>query len=360
MPSANSIRKEILHALESQILPALWQQHVPLGYVNASLQFPPNINARLLSKTTPQKDNDNVDYPLRTRWPKANLHSSYFPYLGFLYEGIADERTLVDKEQAAKYDLPKGVYAIRWEAPSLLLFPPGAARSGGDTTFWEGPPPTPSMKILWISIWSELLIHTHVNDLNQQRHVSHSLHINDPSIIALSRLFMKELQTAPTENQQPAQAILLAMMLCLQKNLQTKRAKLGNTSRSPIPALGSPVPGDRASEVCRDAAMYIQMHLHETLTLPGISEYVSLSPAHLNRLFRRVYGISVMHYVRTQRIAAAKRMLTEGTENITEIAQLVGYKRANLFCRVFREEEGVTPGIFRLTAKRDKSTFEGN
>jgi AraC-like DNA-binding protein len=64
-----------------------------------------------------------------------------------------------------------------------------------------------------------------------------------------------------------------------------------------------------------------------------------------------------MYYVRSQRIAAAKNILENGIENIGEIAQLVGFKRANLFCRAFREDTGLTPGQFRRNAKRDKSTF---
>jgi AraC-like DNA-binding protein len=91
--------------------------------------------------------------------------------------------------------------------------------------------------------------------------------------------------------------------------------------------------------------------------LPAIAQKANFSPAHLNRLFQRIYGVSVMYYVRSQRIAAAKNILENGIENIGEIAQLVGFKRANLFCRAFRENTGLTPGQFRRNAKRDKSTF---
>jgi AraC-like DNA-binding protein len=357
MPSANHIRKEILLALENHILPALWRPNLSIGNVAPPLDFSGKINARLLKSSVPRRDTSDIEFPLQTRWPSADMHSSHFPYLGFLYEGVADEKTIVTAEQAAKHHISKGIYAIRWHAPSALVFPPGAPRrGGGEITFWEGPQPVPPMKILWISIWSELLIHTHSND-GDNRHVSHSLHINDPSTIALSGLLVNELQSATVENQQVSQAILLAMMLCLHRNLLITRPKLGNTSRSPIPALDSPFPGEHASETCRDAAAYIQMHLHESLSLSDIASQVHFSPAHLNRLFRRLYGISVMRYVRTQRIAAAKNILKNGPENIAEIAQLVGYKRTNLFCRVFREEEGLTPSQFRRNARRDKSTF---
>jgi hypothetical protein len=80
------------------------------------------------------------------------------------------------------------------------------------------------MKILWMSWGAELLMHTHVNDGFGQRHISHSLQISDPGIFSLSGLFVEELQNTRLGEQNAAQAILLAMMLRLQKNcVQTLR-----------------------------------------------------------------------------------------------------------------------------------------
>lgn len=356
MPSANSIRKEILQALEGHILPALWQPNLSMEYVAPPLQFSGNITARLLKPTVPRKDTSAIEFPLHSRWPSANLHSSHYPYLGFLYEGTADEKTFITAEQATKHQISKGIYAIRWQAPSVLLFPPGMPRRGGDSLFWESEAPAPSMKFLWLSIGANLLIHTHVYTANQGRHVSHSLQINDPSAIALMEHYLKAMQPGRSDRRLFTQAMLLAVMQCVRDNLVATPAKIANTSRSPIPTIAISTDGS-AGEACRDAAIYIQMHLHESLSLPDIASQVHFSPAYLNRLFRRIHGTSVMHYVRTQRVAAAKGILAEGSENVEEIAQLVGYKRANLFCRAFRAETGLTPGQFRRNARRDKSTF---
>jgi len=358
MPTSNPIRKEILQALDESIIPALWRQEVPLGYVAPPLEFPREINARLISKTVPRADRGNVDFPLQARWPRANLHSSFYPYFGFIYEGAADERTLITSAQSTKFNLAKGVYAIRWEAPGVLLFPPGAAHNSGSAIFWEDPEPILSMKILRISLGAELLMHTHVNDGAGQRYISHSLQINDSAIFSLAALFVEELQNARSGEQSSAQALLLAMMLRLQKDLRSGHAKIANTSRSPVPSAEAFPLGDRAGDVGREAAIFIQMHLHEPLSLPVIAEKVDLSATHLNRLFRRVYGVSVMRYVLIQRIAASKKILKTGRENIEEISQLVGFKRANLFCRAFRHETGLTPSRFRRQMRHDKSTSD--
>jgi len=351
MPSPTPIRKEILQALDEHIIPALWRQATPLGYVAAPFDFPPGIHARLINPVVPRAVRANVDFPVQTRWPRANLHSNHYPYLGFLYEGAADERTLITTAQAAQFHLVKGIYAIRWHAPGVLLFPAGVAHSGGEPTFWEDTAPMPSMKILWISLWTELLLHTHINNPRGQRSISHSLQINDPAAITLARLFLQELEDANATDQRSATAILLAMMLRLQKSLRASQSKIANTARSPLPP-GSALLGERAREACRDVAIHIEMRLHEPLSLPGIAQSVHLSPAHLNRIFHRLHGIPVMRYVRARRIAAAKDILKQGDENIAEIAQLVGFKRANLFCRAFRQETGLTPGQFRRQMAR--------
>jgi AraC-like DNA-binding protein len=353
MPIPNPIRKEILAALENHIIPALWQRKVPLGYVTPALLFPPDISTRVICKTVPRPDAENPDYPTQTRWTRAKLHATFFPYIGFIYEGSADERTVVTAAQAAKYHLVRGIYAIRWQAPGVLIFPPGTPRNGGDTDLWQSDePPPPQMKILWLSVWSEISIHTHLKDVGTPRRISHSLQVNDRQAIALAGLFLEEAKTTTANEQDTARAILLAIMLRLQKSLRHGPPKIANTSRSPLPLPEAIPPSESAARMCRNAAIFIQMRLHESLSLPRIAQEVGLSTAHLNRLFRRTYGLTVMNYVRGQRIAAAKKILAAGPENIAEIAALVGFKRTSAFCDVFRRETGLTPNQFRRQARR--------
>src|SRR5690606_26670044 len=110
---------------------------------------------------------------------------------------------------------------ISWQAPSVLLFPTGTPRQRGESPRWERPGPVPPMKFLWLSLGAILLIHTHVYTADGHRHVSHSLQINDSSVNSLTGLFLQEIQNIHSDNQQPAQAVLLAVMLRLQNILQT-------------------------------------------------------------------------------------------------------------------------------------------
>ncbi len=357
MPTPGPIRKEILSALENSILPAMWEKKFPIGYITPELKFPAGITVRHIDRTVPRQEIHNVDYPLQTRWPRANMHSSYLPYFGLIYEGVIEARTLVTQTQAKLHHQEKGIYAIRMEAPGMCIYPPGVARDGGEIDFWtDATMPRAEMRSLWGSLHSqlgELLLHTHIRDANGQKHISHSLQISDPTVVSLSNLLIQETPRTPTENQDYPQAILLTLMLRIQKVLSTSQVKIANTSRSPIPSPKTDMTGEDTEEICRNCAIYIQMHLHEQITLPQIAKQADFSTAHLNRLFQQYYGVTIMRYVREQRIAAAKKILEAGPENVAEIAALVGFKRASAFCDIFRRETGLTPSQYRRKARRN-------
>lgn len=353
MPSIHRIRKEVLQALDDAIIPALWQQAFPVGYVDMPLKFPPGVSTEVLSKAMPRVRLDNVDFPLLARWPQAHLHSSRYPYMGFLYEGTAEERTLVTPAQAGMFHLSKGIHAIRWPAPGALMFPPGTPHNDGTISLWRGPAP---LKILWMKWSNEILLHTHIFDGSGPPYISHSLQVDDPSICSLLHLFVEELKQAREGDQQVAQGMLLALLLRLQKQIRRGAAKIANTSRAPLPAADATATHSSVNGVCQEVAIYIQMHLHEPLSLSGIARQADFSPVHLNRLFRQNYGMSVMRYVRSQRIVAASNILVVGNESMAEVAQLVGFKRANVFSHAFQQQMGLSPGQYRRQAKHNKTS----
>jgi len=359
MPFAPRIRKDILKALDESIIPALWKQQVPLGYAAAPLRFPPGIQKDLLDSRLPRRDAKSPGFPIHTSWTKAKLHSTMHPYLSFIYEGNAKERTLITAAQSSQHKISKGVYALSGPAPNVLFFPTGVPRNTGTYTFFDKnstQPPT-SIRILQLAFRDKILVHTHTETMGK-RETSHSLQINDAALLTLANLFQEELQNAPTAHQETAQAALLTFMLRLRHQLAIHPPNLANTSHPPISE--SAMLNKNNPDVCQQAIYFIQTHLHEPLSLPLIAREVKLSPVHLSRLFRQFSGISLMRYVRQQRINAAKSILLNGPESINEIAVLLNFKRAAAFCSVFRQETGMTPLQFRRQFAPDKSTFTGD
>jgi len=356
MPFVPHIRKDILKALDENIIPALWKQQVPLGYVSPPLLFPASIKTHLLTANLPRSAAKSPGFPIKTIWPKAKLHATVHPYLSFIYEGTAREHTLLSVAQSKQYNLSKGIYSIEWQAPGALLFPPGMPRNTGSNKYFRDDSPFqhPTVKILQIAFRDTILVHLR-NESATEVESSHSLQINDAVLLTLGNVFQKELQHTLTIGQDTAQAALLTLMLRLRDHLSSHQPSLANTAYPHV--IKSASPNEHTQEICQLTVHYIQAHLRENLSLPSIARKMQLSPTHLNRLFRQFSGVPVMRYVKQQRIAAAKKILELGTENIAEIATLVGFTSSTVFCRVFRRETSMTPTQYRRQIKRAESTF---
>ena len=76
-------------------------------------------------------------------------------------------------------------------------------------------------------------------------------------------------------------------------------------------------------------------------------ETMGYSYAHLERVFRSVYGITPLEYVNATRIEKAKMLLANRKDRIKEVAVLAGFNNPRYFSKVFRRSVGMTPGEFR-------------
>jgi two-component system, response regulator YesN len=109
-------------------------------------------------------------------------------------------------------------------------------------------------------------------------------------------------------------------------------------------------------ESCRHPAVRFVLELldaryAEDLPLEEIAELAGRSASHLSRLFRQETGMSVVEYMTRVRVAAAKRLLSDGERSIRAVSRRVGYGDPNYFSRVFRRETGLTPREYRLQLK---------
>lgn len=93
---------------------------------------------------------------------------------------------------------------------------------------------------------------------------------------------------------------------------------------------------------------YIEKHYQEeSLSVAEIAEALHLSSAYLNVLFKQEMKMTLKQYLSCYRLEKAKRMLEQGYDKITEIAEKCGYASANYFAKVFKEATDVTPMEYR-------------
>jgi AraC-like DNA-binding protein/mannose-6-phosphate isomerase-like protein (cupin superfamily) len=78
-----------------------------------------------------------------------------------------------------------------------------------------------------------------------------------------------------------------------------------------------------------------------------IASSLGYSPAHCNRVFRQVYGISPRQYLSSLITRQAKLMLMDNLVTVDEVAKYFGYRDASYFSKQFKRWTGVSPMSFR-------------
>ena len=92
---------------------------------------------------------------------------------------------------------------------------------------------------------------------------------------------------------------------------------------------------------------YIDVHLHDKLSLEEIAEYADLSPAYLSDLFHRETGFTVSRFILVKRIETAKNILRYTDQTVAAIAENLAFSNASHFQRAFKKETGQTPNQYR-------------
>ena len=96
---------------------------------------------------------------------------------------------------------------------------------------------------------------------------------------------------------------------------------------------------------------YIKTHLDGELSVDALCRRFYLSRAKLYQLSRQTFQMGISDYVRQQRLAKAKKLLTSTDLPVSQIAVQVGIPDTNYFIRTFRQLLGVTPLQYRKSRK---------
>ncbi|MBU0926199.1 MAG: AraC family transcriptional regulator [Spirochaetes bacterium] len=107
------------------------------------------------------------------------------------------------------------------------------------------------------------------------------------------------------------------------------------------------------------AVEFITLQFTAKVSLDSLAMVAGTSKAHLCRLFRRETGSTVIKYLNRHRVEEAKRLLDEGSVNVTDVAVAVGFDDPDYFARVFRRLEGVPPSRYRRAGARRSRVAPG-
>lgn len=98
---------------------------------------------------------------------------------------------------------------------------------------------------------------------------------------------------------------------------------------------------------------YIRKHYHEDVSLEELADYMGFTSSYVCAIFKKRVGKSYLECIHQNRLEEAKILLLESDYTIEHIAEAVGYKSGTQFGRVFRKYEGVSPSMYRISAKKE-------
>lgn len=90
-----------------------------------------------------------------------------------------------------------------------------------------------------------------------------------------------------------------------------------------------------------------ETNYQERFVLAELAEEYGFSVSYLSHVFKKITGHSVMGYLLSCRIAAAKKYLAETTMGIGQIVENCGFSDSSNFSRSFKQFTGCSPTKFR-------------
>src|SRR5947209_1683470 len=103
---------------------------------------------------------------------------------------------------------------------------------------------------------------------------------------------------------------------------------------------------DPQVELVQRACRYIEEHIEDSLSLAELSTHVNLSPFHLQRVFKRVMGITPRQYAEARRLGQLKARLKEG-DSVTGALYDAGYGSSSRLYERAPTQLGMTPSAYR-------------
>lgn len=139
---------------------------------------------------------------------------------------------------------------------------------------------------------------------------------------------------AEAENRALIDAHMLLFMMRLAQAVYDKRA------------------GSSGMRHVRRAVAYIQRNFQRALTLSEIAQAAQISQGHLEKLFAREMGQTVVEYVNRIRVDRAMTLLERSALGVEHIARHVGFGSRQHFTRCFIQLTGIAPSRYRKSRER--------
>jgi AraC family transcriptional regulator, regulatory protein of adaptative response / DNA-3-methyladenine glycosylase II len=107
---------------------------------------------------------------------------------------------------------------------------------------------------------------------------------------------------------------------------------------------------DAQRRIAQAAARLIDDGRLEDARLPAFARTLGVTDRHLRRVFHEEFGVAPVEYAQTQRLLLAKRLLTDTSLPVVDVAMASGFASLRRFNHLFRERYRLAPRDLRRTA----------
>ena len=109
-------------------------------------------------------------------------------------------------------------------------------------------------------------------------------------------------------------------------------------------------------EIACKLTEYMQTNLYKNLSLQEIADYFEISPSYICRIFKVYYNDTPISYYNRIKIEEARKMLDEYQNmKVKDIAEMLGFSDQYYFSKVFKQQFGVSPLVYKTQVKKDEN-----
>lgn len=113
--------------------------------------------------------------------------------------------------------------------------------------------------------------------------------------------------------------------------------------------------GGVSIKVAQKLTEYMQINLYKNLSLQEIADDFKISPSYICRIFKVYYSDTPISYYNRIKIEEARKLLDEYRNmRVKDIAELLGFNDQYYFSKVFKQQYGVSPLVYRTQMQEEK------
>lgn len=372
MTSGLLLRPRLLSALNQAIDHAQETRHSPVLLARPPIVASPDVEITFhqghpLRETNASKQASSPQpHFYLHRWKRQRLHSIRFPYLACLLEGEMDWRIGITQGMAKSLPTPEsrcGHFTLGLCAGQFILMPPGVPYSSGAQIHWERPrPEQANYRVLWMHLLPTGTFCHLSGALKGKQFYEPPLYVHDSRVHLLVEFLREELELRSNVSAVIASNQLHSLLLRVRREMQEQQPFLIQSANQEWrhESAQQDIKGiltNTSTAAVQAACTYIETHLHSALELEPIARQSFVSTSHLNRLFRREMGTSVMSYVIQRRMEMAQALLAHSQLPIHEVGRQIGYPNPSHFSQIFAKKLRQTPQEFRakISAKSNQN-----